>query len=83
MTIMQTLILILAILVEQCPPLKLTHGWKELMMRTELKDKLLALPPASRAKVINAAQSVISRRVKQNTKRLLANIRSPVKPQPK
>lgn len=42
-------------------------------MRTEIKNKLLALPPASMAKVINAARSVVARRVKQNTKRLLDN----------
>ncbi len=49
-------------------------------MNKEIKDRLMALQPERRAKVINAARSVVARRVKRNNKLLMENLRSKDKP---
>lgn len=48
----------------------------ELMMDKKTKDRLMALPPERRAKVINAAWSVVARRIKRNDELMEQNMRS-------
>ena len=52
-------------------------------MDKDIKDRLMALQPDRRLKVIQAAASVVARRAKRNDRQLAENSPSPDKPSKK